>query len=177
LAELLTTLELEADRPQTSRCGSCRLCLDVCPTGAIVAPYELDATRCISYLTIEFKREFSLSQQTGVDNWLFGCDVCQEVCPYNAPPTISDEPWFRTGAGPWQDAEQTASLRTDDDMAPLAGTPLTRPKRAGLTRNARAVLANRRIQTPLDGRLPSEQAAEDGERDGEAGAWEHRRTN
>jgi epoxyqueuosine reductase len=147
LAELITTLELDADRPQTNRCGSCRLCLDACPTGAIVAPYELDATRCISYLTIEFKREFSPSQQANVSDWLFGCDTCQEVCPFNAPPTISDEPWFQAGAGPWLDAERTASLQHDTEMAPLASTPLTRPKRSGLTRNARAVLANRSKET------------------------------
>jgi len=143
LAELITTLELEPDRPQTSQCGSCRLCLDACPTGAIVAPYELDATRCISYLTIEFKRGFSPSQQAGVDDWLFGCDVCQEVCPYNTPTATSDEPWFRSGAGPWLDAERTAAWHTDDDLAPLSATPLTRPKRAGLVRNATAVLENR----------------------------------
>jgi epoxyqueuosine reductase len=142
LAELITTLELEADRPQTSRCGSCRLCLDACPTGAIVAPYELDATRCISYLTIELKREFSPSERTKTGDWLFGCDVCQDICPYNAPPTLSNESWFHTGVGPWLDAEQTASLRHDAGMAPFVSTPLTRPKPAGLARNARAVLEN-----------------------------------
>lgn len=149
LAELITTLQLEADRPQTSRCGSCRLCLDACPTGAIVAPYELDATRCISYLTIELKRDFSTSERAGIGDWLFGCDICQEVCPYNAPSTTSDEPWFQGGVGPWLDAERTALLRSDEDMAPLAFTPLTRPKRAGLTRNARAVLENRSPRTTL----------------------------
>lgn len=142
LAELITTLTLQADRPQTSQCGSCRLCLEACPTGAIVAPYELDATRCISYLTIEFKRDFSPSQRAAVGDWLFGCDICQEVCPYNAPPTNSDESWFQQGVGPWLDAKRTAALQTDDEMAPLTSTPLTRPKRAGLVRNARAVLEN-----------------------------------
>ena len=143
LAELITTLELEIDRPQTSRCGSCRLCLDACPTGAIVAPYELDATRCISYLTIELKRDFSPSERADIDNWLFGCDVCQEICPYNTPPTTSHESWFQKGIGPWLDAKQTASLRNDNEMAPFASTALTRPKPAGLARNARAVLENR----------------------------------
>ncbi len=143
LAELITTLPLEADRPHTSQCGSCRLCLDACPTGAIVAPYELDATRCISYLTIELKGEMPASRRAGVGDWLFGCDICQEICPYNMPPTQSAEPSFQEGVGPWLDAERTAALHTDDEMAPLAGTPLTRPKRAGLVRNARAVLENR----------------------------------
>jgi epoxyqueuosine reductase len=143
LAELITTLELEADRPQTSQCGSCRLCLDACPTGAIVAPYELDATRCISYLTIELKGEMPASRRAGVGDWLFGCDICQEVCPYNTPPAKSDQPWFHEGAGSWLDAERTASMQTNEEMAPLASTPLTRPKRAGLVRNAQVVLENR----------------------------------
>ncbi|MBI3621444.1 MAG: tRNA epoxyqueuosine(34) reductase QueG [Nitrospirae bacterium] len=142
LAELITTLEMEADRPQTSQCGSCRLCLDACPTGAIVAPYELDATRCISYLTIELKQAIPEPHRAGIGDWLFGCDVCQEVCPYNTPPTKSDQPWCQEGAGPWLDAERTALMQTDADMAPLASTPLTRPKRAGLARNAQVVLDN-----------------------------------
>jgi epoxyqueuosine reductase len=142
LAELITTLELEPDRPQTSQCGSCRLCLDACPTGAIVAPYELDATRCISYLTIELKGGMPASRRSGVGDWLFGCDVCQEVCPYNSPPTITDAPWFQEGVGPWLDAERTAALQHDAEMAPFASTPLSRPKRSGLVRNAQAVLEN-----------------------------------
>ena len=143
LAEVITTLELPSDRPQTSQCGSCRLCLDACPTGAITAPYELDATRCISYLTIELKRDFSSSQRAGLGNWLFGCDICQEVCPYNQPPTPTEERAFHDGAGPWVDLSRIANMQSDDEMAPLATTPLTRPKRAGLVRNARAVAANR----------------------------------
>ncbi|HUJ79094.1 MAG TPA: tRNA epoxyqueuosine(34) reductase QueG [Nitrospiria bacterium] len=167
LAELITTLELEADRPQTSRCGSCRLCLDACPTGAIVAPYELDATRCISYLTIELKREFTPSEGAKIGDWLFGCDVCQEVCPYNTPPAASDEPWFQEGVGPWLDARETATLQHDGEMAPFSATPLTRPKRAGLVRNARAVLEN---LGPLHvhERLPGGQSDGGGAREREA---------
>jgi len=141
LAELITTLELAPDRPQTSQCGSCRLCLDACPTGAIVAPYELDATRCISYLTIELKRELAESEQRMIGNWAFGCDVCQEVCPYNHPPTTTEVPAFQQGAGPWIDLASTAAMQSDDEMARFAGTPLTRPGRAGLARNARVVAA------------------------------------
>lgn len=143
LSELLTTLELEPDRPQTSQCGSCRLCLDACPTGAIVAPYELDATRCISYLTIELKRDLTNAERTDVGEWFFGCDVCQEVCPYNHPPTAAVEPAWRGGAGAWADLNQMAGMRDEEAMAPLADTPLTRPKRAGLVRNALAVAGNR----------------------------------
>jgi epoxyqueuosine reductase len=142
LAELITTIELEPDRPQTSQCGSCRLCLDACPTGAIVKPYELDATRCISYLTIELKGEIPESRRTGIGDWLFGCDICQEVCPYNQPPTVTEEPAFLDGAGPWIDLRKITAMQQDAEMAPLANTPLTRPTRAGLVRNARAVAAN-----------------------------------
>lgn len=145
LAELITDLELTPDRSQTSQCGSCRLCLDACPTGAIVAPFELDATRCISYLTIELKSDIPESQRAGLGDWLFGCDVCQEVCPYNHPPTMTDESAFHDGAGPWVDLMQIAGMRSDDDMASFTGTPLTRPKRAGLVRNALAVAGNRLV--------------------------------
>jgi epoxyqueuosine reductase len=165
LAELITTLELEADRPQPNRCGSCRLCLDACPTGAIVAPYELDATRCISYLTIELKRDFSPSERAAVGNWLFGCDACQEVCPFNAPSVPSEEPWFQEGVGPWLDADRIAALEHEDEMASFASTPLTRPKRAGLVRNARAVLDHLRPQH-LHTHFAGEQSAGGGEREG-----------
>jgi epoxyqueuosine reductase len=118
------------------------LCLDACPTGAITAPYELDATRCISYLTIELKGEIPASQRAGLGNWLFGCDICQEVCPYNQPPTVTTEPAFQRGTGPWMELRTITEMQSDDEMSAFAGTPLTRPKRAGLVRNARAVAAN-----------------------------------
>ncbi len=152
LAELITTLELEPDRPQTSQCGSCRLCLDACPTGAIVAPYELNATRCISYLTIELKGEIPKSRRSGIGDWFFGCDICQEVCPYNQPPIITTEPALLEGTGPWIDLKQMIGLQSDHEMAPMAGTPLTRPKRAGLVRNARVVSENQPTPAATEGR-------------------------
>jgi epoxyqueuosine reductase len=83
LASLLTNLELEYDAPHLGACGSCRICIDACPTGALLGDYQLDARKCISYLTIESKEEHPASLKKGIGEWAFGCDICQEVCPYN----------------------------------------------------------------------------------------------
>ncbi len=85
LAEIVTNLPLPPDRPQQSRCGSCRACIDACPTGAICADGLVDSRRCVSYLTIEYRGEIPEELRGGCGAWVFGCDVCQEVCPYNRP--------------------------------------------------------------------------------------------
>lgn len=89
LGEVLTSLELPIDDPGTNRCGTCTRCIDACPTDAITGPYQLDASRCISYLTIEYRGEIpqELAQQTG--EWVFGCDICQDVCPWNRKASFS----------------------------------------------------------------------------------------
>ncbi|HUK56279.1 MAG TPA: tRNA epoxyqueuosine(34) reductase QueG [Nitrospiria bacterium] len=143
LSVILTTLALEPGPARTSECGSCRLCLDACPTGALVAPYHLDANRCISYLTIENKVEIPDALIPKLNGWVFGCDICQEVCPYNArsKPTAVEE--FRPdhGAGPWLDLEKVLALKSDEEFrAAFRDTPLLRPKRAGLQRNAKALM-------------------------------------
>jgi len=94
LAEIITDLPLQADAPVQEYCGTCTRCLDACPTGAIIRPYVVDGSRCISYFTIELKEEFPNDLQAGFDGWAFGCDVCQEVCPWNRFSMPHREPRF-----------------------------------------------------------------------------------
>jgi epoxyqueuosine reductase len=94
IAELILDLELEHDLPATDHCGSCTACLDACPTDALLAPYQIDGSKCISYVTIELKNEIPTDFQGKMDNWAFGCDVCQTVCPWNRFATPHSEPAF-----------------------------------------------------------------------------------
>ena len=95
IAELVLDLELEADGPIKDYCGTCTKCIDECPTDAIVAPYVIDGSKCISYLTIELKDELMPTEFKGkMDNWMFGCDVCQDVCPWNRFSKQHSEQWF-----------------------------------------------------------------------------------
>ena len=138
LATVLTDLELAPDAPSRTSCGSCRLCLDACPTQALT-PMQLDATRCLSYLTIEERGPIAPHLRDAVGGWAFGCDICQEVCPYNRHATPTREPDFapERGAGAALDLAQVLALTAADAfLARFAGTPLTRPKREGLVRNA-----------------------------------------
>ncbi len=143
LGELLLNLDLEADAPSTSdRCGRCTACLDACPTGALVAPRTLDARRCLSYLTIEHRGALPLPLRPLLEDRVFGCDICQEVCPWNrrfARP--ADEPAFRP-LHPTLDLPQLLQLDGDSFRARFRDTPLWRPRRAGLLRNAAVVLGN-----------------------------------
>lgn len=144
LAALVTDLELPADEPfGAEHCGTCRACLDACPSGAFVAPYVLDARRCLSYLTIELREEIPTELRGELGDWLFGCDVCQEVCPWNwRAPAVGDaglHPRAEGNPAPlaqlfeWDDAEFRRRFRH---------TPLWRARRRGLLRNAAIVLGN-----------------------------------
>jgi epoxyqueuosine reductase len=146
---ILTDADLAPDAPfEADRCGTCRACLDACPTDAFVAPHELDARRCISYLTIEHRGPFDDVQRAMVGEWAFGCDVCQDVCPWNvrfARPTDDAE----LAPRPELAAPDLRTLLHDDarDFARrYAETPFTRPGPHGMRRNAAAVAANR--ETP-----------------------------
>jgi len=150
LAEILTTLELTPDPPETNRCGSCRRCLAACPTGAILAPFQLDARLCISYLTIELKGSIPVPLRPAIGNRIFGCDDCLAACP-----------WNRFGReGRIMKAAARADLATPGLLALLAlseaefkarfaGTPLARAKRRGLLRNVCVALGNTADATAL----------------------------
>lgn len=146
LAALLTDVELAYDEPfAADHCGTCRACLDACPTEAFVAPYVLDARKCISYLTIELKSDVPRDLRGGVGDWLFGCDICQDVCPWNHKAAPASDPPFspRSDVNP---ADLTALFDLDEAAfrQRFRGTPFWRPKRRGLLRNAAIVLGNQR---------------------------------
>ncbi|MBI4436293.1 MAG: tRNA epoxyqueuosine(34) reductase QueG [Candidatus Omnitrophica bacterium] len=146
LAELVTDLELEYDKEGTfDGCGRCTLCIDACPTAAIREPFTLDARRCISYLTIEHKGQIEEGLARQMGDWVFGCDVCIDVCPFNANPI--ETPWEElkpsSGVGGELLLEPILSLQNDEELrVRFQGTPLLRPKREGLQRNASIVLEN-----------------------------------
>jgi epoxyqueuosine reductase len=146
LAALLTDVELEFDSPHLAdHCGTCTACLDACPTQAFPQPYVLDATRCISYLTIELQDTIPIELRPGMGDWVFGCDVCQEVCPWNRSAPPATEEYF----SPHPDLDPLELLELfelDDDTFRhrFRHTPLWRSHRRGLLRNAAIVLGNRR---------------------------------
>ena len=138
---LLTTAALVADAPLADRCGSCRACLDACPTRAFPAPYVLDARRCISYLTIEHRGEIDPALHRGMAGWQFGCDVCQDVCPWNrrAPTTRHPELLPATA---YPGATSVASMGDASLREAFRGSALLRAKPAGLRRNSLIYMEN-----------------------------------
>ncbi len=155
IGEILTTAPLPASNPPSGVHGacprSCRRCIDVCPTGALEGPHRINAARCISYLTIELRGSIPLELRPLIGEWLFGCDLCQEVCPLNAVAEPSAEPDFTAWkAGPQQELETVLAIETELEFtARFAGTPLMRAKRRGLLRNACVVAANREARELL----------------------------
>jgi len=152
LAALLTDVELAYDEPHTTdHCGTCRACLDACPTQAFVAPYVLDARRCISYLTIELKGDVPAELRPMLGDWLFGCDICQDVCPWNQKAPLADEPTLAP-ARDMNPVELAGLFALDDEhfRRRFRHTPLWRPKRRGILRNAAIVLGNQRHPVALN---------------------------
>jgi epoxyqueuosine reductase len=145
LGALLLDLSLQPDPVhETSHCGTCTACLDACPTQAFVGPGMLDARRCISYLTIELKGAIPTELREGLGDWVFGCDICQEVCPWNRKAPLGSEPAFE----PRPDLEsidlvELFNLSPEQFRQRFRGTALTRAKRRGLLRNAAIALGNR----------------------------------
>jgi len=138
---ILTTAELEHDTPLPDRCGSCRACLDVCPTNAFVAPYILDARRCISYLTIEHKGQIDCDLHDGIGGWQFGCDLCQSVCPWNRKALITRERAFVPDVA-YPGASSVLEMGDAEFREKFSGTALLRPKAEGMRRNAAIALGN-----------------------------------
>jgi len=143
LGVMLTSLELRPDLPPADRCGSCTRCLDACPTNAFPAPYQLDPRKCISYLTIELRGSIPEELRPGIGRQVFGCDICQDVCPWNrnAPLTASAElePRARL-VNP--DLEWLARLTPEEFREMFRGSPVKRAKRRSLLRNVAIAMAN-----------------------------------
>jgi epoxyqueuosine reductase len=140
LGEVMTTLPLPADEPAVDRCGACRRCIDACPTGAITEPYQLDARRCISYLTIEHRDALPADMQDQLNGWVFGCDICQEVCPWNRKPPHADDPALAPRfAGGSINLNDLLRWTPGDYRVRLKGSAMKRVKLPVLQRNAAAV--------------------------------------
>jgi epoxyqueuosine reductase len=137
LAELIVDLELEYDIPATvDHCGTCTRCIDACPTEAIVTPYVVDGSRCISYLTIELKNEIPKEFQGKMDNWMFGCDICQDVCPWNRFSVLHQEPAFNPTDELLDIKQQDWEDITDEIFLKIfKNSPVKRTKFIGLKRN------------------------------------------
>jgi epoxyqueuosine reductase len=144
LAEVITDLRLEYSKPLKKNCGSCTRCIDACPTAAIVAPYQVDARRCISYLTIENRGGIPRDLRPLIGTRVFGCDICQDVCPVNRYTTANGDEDFlpRPGVGPSIPLIPLVEISDEEFRSRFAGTPLMRAKREGLRRNAIVALGN-----------------------------------
>jgi len=147
IGEILTTKKFTPNKPADQShgvCGTCTRCINICPTGALIGPHQIDARKCISYLTIEHKGTIPEALRPQIGNWLFGCDLCQEVCPHNIRATITTEPDFtKQIAGSTIELETILKIKTDDEfLTHFAGSPLMRTKRVGLIRNACIVAGN-----------------------------------
>jgi epoxyqueuosine reductase len=151
LGELFLTLDLAPDAPLADLCGSCTRCLSACPTGALPEPFRLDSRRCISYWTIEHRGPLPVEAREMVGEWVFGCDICQEVCPWNGPgkahrrPAAADHPELRLPAER-AELDLAALLLLDRDayVERFRGSPMKRARREGLQRNAAVAMGNRR---------------------------------
>lgn len=145
LGTILTTMAFDADEPHGNFCGRCRACLDACPTRAFPAPGVVDARRCLSYLTIEKKGDFSEEESAlPFADWVFGCDICQEVCPWNRFARLTEERGFHPrDHARTLDPGELVTLSPEEFSRWFSKSPVTRAKREGLARNARIVLRQR----------------------------------
>ena len=176
LGEVLTTLDLPQDPPLADLCGRCSRCLDACPTGALPQPYRLDANRCISYWTIEHRGEIAEPIRPELRDWVFGCDACQEACPWNrADDGFQPAPEFHPVAGrQGLDLVELLGLTDEAYRERLRGSALRRARRDGLRRNAALALAGR--SDPASLAALAEAAVDADPAVAGAAAWARRRT-
>jgi epoxyqueuosine reductase len=144
LAEIITDVHLPPDPPASEHCGRCNRCLDACPTKALLGPRDLDASRCISYLTIELKGPIPRDMRPLIGNWIFGCDICQEVCPFNRRPLRTRNRLFEPTSKEAAVPKLADILRLDEEgfRRQFRNSPIKRAKRQGLLRNAAVALGN-----------------------------------
>ena len=160
LGVILTSLELAPDLPAPDRCGTCTRCIEACPTDAILAPYQLDSNKCISYLTIEKRGSIPEDLRVGIGHHVFGCDICQDVCPWNRKAPASSAPEFEPRPGLVNPAlAWLAEMSPEEFRAVFRGSPVRRTKRSGLRRNAAIAMGNsgNREFLPLLDRLATDE--------------------
>jgi epoxyqueuosine reductase len=144
LGEVILDAELEYDEPIADFCGTCRACIDACPTGAIVEPYVLDSNKCISYLTIEHRGEIPGELRPKFENWVYGCDICQDVCPWNSfQQQTREEAFVPREVNVSPKLEELEHMTGEEFSRRFRRSPVKRTKLEGLRRNARAVLDGR----------------------------------
>jgi epoxyqueuosine reductase len=145
LSEIICSLALDPDVPAFDQCGSCTLCLEACPTHALIAPGVLDATRCISYLTIEHRGDIPEEIRADIGTHVFGCDICQEVCPWNQTAPLSEDPrWQPREAWDARTVSELAAMPGEALDQALKGSAMSRAKQVGIKRNVALSLANTR---------------------------------
>jgi len=143
LGVIITSLELEPDLPTADRCGSCTRCIDACPTDAFIAPYHMDASRCIAYLTIEKRGDIPEEFREAIGRHVFGCDICQDVCPWNRRAPASTAPEFQPREGLVNPAlGWLAAMNEDEFRTAFRGSPIKRAKYSGLRRNVAIAIGN-----------------------------------
>ena len=143
LGEIITDVELDYDNPAIDRCGTCTECIDKCPTDALRNPYVLDSNRCISFFTIENKEKIPLEYRNRIENNIFGCDICQDVCPWNRKAKFTDKMEFEPRKDLFNpELEKLINLSQEEFSKLFKNSPVKRAKRAGLIRNVLVAIGN-----------------------------------
>ena len=142
LGQIITDLDLEIDLPLKKHCGTCTRCIEQCPTNAITDPYTIDNSRCISHLTIENRGPIPTELRDAIGEWVFGCDICQDVCPVNTKSQLSREPLFKVNSRQSLDLINILTMSEEEFREEFSGTPIMRSKYHGMQRNACVVLGN-----------------------------------